>query len=338
MPFEVFRRHQRSCSRSSRSWPCSASWSPTACPGCSAPATPGRDQPVVNALRQDDLSAATSTRWQAQRSTGQPVRVAADPYFGPSPVRRHSKTRDLVDALILQHEADRLGMPAGPEVGTRVAQAGHRRQDDRASSSRRCWAGFNNRVSGDQLLADIANQVRLSQRPATPRLSSPMVTPYDVFQAYRDQNERVAAKLVEVPVEQVPRPGPRAVRGGDPGVLRQVQGCPARPVAADARASRSPARFRSRSSRSTAMPWPAASRTSSPRPSCAPPTRTASRSSRSSRSGRPAQRPLRRPARADPAGHPAVRGRPRRAGLARWPRRRHRPRSSTSSRRSRRTS
>ena len=37
-----------------------------------------------------------------------------------------------------------------------------------------------------------------------------MVTPYDVFRAYRDQNERVAAKLVEVPVEKflakVPEP------------------------------------------------------------------------------------------------------------------------------------
>ena len=38
------------------------------------------------------------------------------------------------------------------------------------------------------------------------------MTPYDVFQAYRDQNERVAARLVEIPVEKflgkVPEPTP----------------------------------------------------------------------------------------------------------------------------------
>jgi peptidyl-prolyl cis-trans isomerase D len=69
---------------------------------------------------------------------------------------------------------------------------------------------LNNRVSGDQLLADIANQVRLAQVRSL--LSAPLVTPYDVFQAYRDQNERVAARLVEIPVEKflgkVPEPTP----------------------------------------------------------------------------------------------------------------------------------
>ncbi len=69
---------------------------------------------------------------------------------------------------------------------------------------------LNNRVSGDQLLADIANQVRLAH--VRQLLRAPLVTPYDVFQAFRDQNERVAAKLVEIPVEKflgkVPEPTP----------------------------------------------------------------------------------------------------------------------------------
>ena len=51
-------------------------------------------------------------------------------------LRRRHITRALVDALILQHEADALKMPDGPEVGQRVAQAGDRRQDDHATSSR----------------------------------------------------------------------------------------------------------------------------------------------------------------------------------------------------------
>jgi hypothetical protein len=69
-------------------------------------------------------------------------------------------------------------------------------------------AGFNNRISGEQILADIANQVRLAN--VQQLLGSPTVTPYDVFRVYRDQNERVAAKLIELPVEkflaQVPEP------------------------------------------------------------------------------------------------------------------------------------
>jgi peptidyl-prolyl cis-trans isomerase D len=42
------------------------------------------------------------------------------------------------------------------------------------------------------------------------------VTPYDVFRAYREQNERVSAKLVEVPVEKflakVPEPSPQEIQ------------------------------------------------------------------------------------------------------------------------------
>ncbi len=72
---------------------------------------------------------------------------------------------------------------------------------------------LNNRVSGDQLLADIANQVRLAN--VRRLLGTPLVTPYDVFQAYRDQNERVAAKVVEVPVEKFLAKVPEPTAGGD---------------------------------------------------------------------------------------------------------------------------
>ena len=47
--------------------------------------------------------------------------------------------------------------------------------------------------------------------------------------AYRDQNERVSAKLVEIPVEkflaQVPEPSPQEIQS----YLRSVQGRPPRP-------------------------------------------------------------------------------------------------------------
>ena len=69
-------------------------------------------------------------------------------------------------------------------------------------------ARMNNRLSGEQLLALIADQVRLQRVRILP--GSPLVTPYDVFRTYRDQNERVSAKAVEIPVEKflakVPEP------------------------------------------------------------------------------------------------------------------------------------
>jgi peptidyl-prolyl cis-trans isomerase D len=47
-------------------------------------------------------------------------------------------------------------------------------------------------------------------------LGAPIVTPYDVFRAYRDQNERVAAKAVEVPADKflakVPVPSPQEIQ------------------------------------------------------------------------------------------------------------------------------
>jgi len=75
-------------------------------------------------------------------------------------------------------------------------------------------ARLNNRVSGEQLLADVANQVRLAH--VRQLLGAPLVTPYDIFRNYRDQNERVSAKLVEVPVEKflakVPEPSSKEVQ------------------------------------------------------------------------------------------------------------------------------
>jgi peptidyl-prolyl cis-trans isomerase D len=121
-----------------------------------------------------------------------------NPYLGRNPFGG-TKDRDLIDALILQHEADRLGMPAGPEIGKEVLK---NITQGRMTSGlfEALLSRFNNRVSGEQLLVDIANQVRLQKVRGL--LGDPIVTPYDVFRAYRDQNERVSAKIVEVPVEK----------------------------------------------------------------------------------------------------------------------------------------
>jgi len=74
--------------------------------------------------------------------------------------------------------------------------------------------GFGNQVSGEQILHDISNQIRLSK--VRQLLGTPVVTPLDVFRAYRDQNERVAVKAASFPVasyiSKVPEPTDAQVR------------------------------------------------------------------------------------------------------------------------------
>ena len=149
-----------------------------------------------------------------------------------------TKDRDLVDALILEHEADRLGLPAGPDAGRDFLKTitGDQMTSEIFDS---LLARMNNRVSGEQLLALIADQVRLQKVRLLP--GNPLVTPYDVFRTYRDQNERVSAKAVEIPVEKflakVPEPSPAEIAGP----VREIQGRLARPGPRDARFQGPPA-------------------------------------------------------------------------------------------------
>ncbi|WP_337176726.1 hypothetical protein [Paludisphaera sp.] len=108
------------------------------------------------------------------------------------------KQRDLIDALILEKEADRLGMPADTATGRDWLRAVTNNRINRETFEQ-LYAPFSGDVTQEQLLADIANQVRLAKVRMLG--GEPLVTPYDVYRAYRGQNERVAAKLVEIPVE-----------------------------------------------------------------------------------------------------------------------------------------
>ena len=115
MPFEVFRRHQKKLLAIFAILAMFGFVVSDSLPRLLSSNTTGRDQPVVTlygkTIYQSDLN-----EMQAERSQRQPVRLRLIPYFGRTPFGG-LKTRDLVDALILQHEADRLGIPAGPEVG-----------------------------------------------------------------------------------------------------------------------------------------------------------------------------------------------------------------------------
>jgi len=205
MPFEVFRRHQRKLLATFAILAMFGFVVSDSLPKLLSPSTSGRDQPIATlygkTVYQSDLN-----EMAVQRSNANQFVSRLSPFSGPNPFGA-LKTRDLVDALILQHEADRLGIPAGPEMGREwLKQATQNRMTRELFEA--VMTGFNNQVSGEQILADIANQVRLANVRAL--LGQPMVTPYDIFRSYRDHNERVGAKVVEIPVEkflaQVPEP------------------------------------------------------------------------------------------------------------------------------------
>ncbi len=101
-------------------------------------------------------------------------------------------TRSLVDALILREEADRLGMPTGPEI----ARAWLRQRVPGMTPElfELILSRFNDKVSGEQILDAISGQIRIAN--VRDLIGAPTVTPLDVFNAYRDQTERVSARAV----------------------------------------------------------------------------------------------------------------------------------------------
>jgi peptidyl-prolyl cis-trans isomerase D len=211
MPFEVFRRHQRKLLAIFAILAMFGFVVSDSLPKLLNPSVAGRDQPIVTlygkTIYRSALNAMFEQRMMANTFVSEMIRLPDRKPFGGT------KDRDLVDALILQHEADRLGMPAGPEQGRLFLK---RITGDQMTSTmfEFLLSRLNNRVSGDQLLADIGNQVRLGH--VRRMLESPLVTPYDVFRSYREESERVAAKVVEIPVAKfvalVPEPSPEEIQ------------------------------------------------------------------------------------------------------------------------------
>ncbi len=171
-----------------------------------------RDQPVVNlygrTVYQSDLNGMQRERILANRFL-----FRLSPRFGQEPFGG-VRTRELVDALILRHEADRLGIPADVETGKDFVKRITMGQMN-GEWFDRLMVDFRNEVADEEVLTAIADQVRLNYvhgiyGDPNRLIGGPMVTPFDIYRAYRDQNEKVSAKLVEVPVEKfldkVPEP------------------------------------------------------------------------------------------------------------------------------------
>ena len=205
MPFEVFRRHQKKLLAVFAILAMFGFVVSDSLPKLLNPNSGGRDQEVVTLYGKTIYRSALNLMHEKRNNANI---FMAD--INPSRGRNQfggTKDRDLVDALILEHEADSLGLPAGHEVGKdflRTITGGQMTGEIFDA----LLARMNNRVSGEQLLALIGDQVRLQRVRILP--GGPLVTPYDVFRTFRDQNERVSGKAVEIPVEKfldkVPEP------------------------------------------------------------------------------------------------------------------------------------
>jgi peptidyl-prolyl cis-trans isomerase D len=203
MPFAVFRRHQRKLLAVFAILAMFGFVVADSLPRLLSGNSAGGGNPVVVELygkpvRQSDLVQMRAQRNSANLFMGELTGMSqmgrgVQNFFGDL------STRSIVDALILEHEATRLGMPVGPEVGRewlKKATDGRLTRDIFEALLSR----FNNRISGEQLLTDIANQVRISN--VRNLLGAPVVTPLEVFQTYRDQNERVSVRAVGFPVAE----------------------------------------------------------------------------------------------------------------------------------------
>ena len=156
-------------------------------------------------IHWNDLGAINEQRQRANRFMAYAGR---DPNFFGGTSRA-----ELVDALILEHEADRLGIPSNSEFARKWIDL----QTFGAMNAQLfevILGRFDNKVSGEQLLSDVASQVRLLL--ARQEVALPVVTPLDVFRSYRDQSERASFKVVPFLVDsfadKVPEPSDAEIR------------------------------------------------------------------------------------------------------------------------------
>ncbi len=209
MPFAIFRRHQRKLLAVFAILAMFGFVVADSLPRLLNSGPAGSENPKVvdlygKEVRRSDLSEILTQRRNANLFMAE---LSGNPqFFGGL------DTKSLVDAMILKHEADKLGMPGGPAVAREWLK-------QRAGSIMTkelfelLLSRFNNTITGEQLLTDIASQIRISNV----RLlnGSPVVTPLDVFQAYKDQNERMVVRAVPFRVEdflsKVPEPTPAQI-------------------------------------------------------------------------------------------------------------------------------
>ncbi len=153
-------------------------------------------------VRQGELNRMANERSRANRFV-----KAIEPRFPEAPFGGTS-TRELVDALILEHEADKLGITPTVDFAKNWLTTTFKDRVDGRLLEQIYNKNFHNEVTDEQLLHELANQLRIYRVRTLP--VTPIVSPLDVFQAYRDQTERVSLNAVALAVDdfvaQVPEP------------------------------------------------------------------------------------------------------------------------------------
>ena len=141
------------------------------------------DRPV----RRSDLQEMDQERQRANRFMAYLTEGMVPKFFGGT------TEPELIDALILQKEADRLEIPATSTFARRwlSQQTGGKIT---AAYFESILSKFDQQVAGEELLINVASQIRIMM--ARQEVAVPVVTPLDVYQNYRDQNERASFKAV----------------------------------------------------------------------------------------------------------------------------------------------
>ena len=198
MPFAVFRRHQRKLLAIFAILAMFAFVVADSLPRLLSGNQSGVPNPEIvklygRTIRRGDLARMTNERNDANQFFAQLAMMIEScapvtQFFGPL------TTEAMVDALILEHEADRLGMP----VSAKNASDWLKGQRFGSAMTKEVFElilrRFNNRISGEQLLTAISNQIRLAS--VQQLLGYPVVTPLDVFNTYRDA-ERAGLALAQ---------------------------------------------------------------------------------------------------------------------------------------------
>ena len=203
MPFEVFRRHQKKMLAVLAIFAMVAFTLDFSLFRNSGAVGPRLNDVAFNLygepVTQRDLLEIKVERLRANRFMQALNRMFGPEWFGGT------TDEQLQDALILQHEADRLEMPRTPEVAKlwlRDVTGGQLTPaifDEIYRENFSSQDGFE--ATDEQVLADLANQIRLQQVSRLPGgsflgVDLSGVTPLDVYRSFRDQNERVSANFV----------------------------------------------------------------------------------------------------------------------------------------------
>ena len=206
-------------------------------------------------VRRSDLALMGQKREHANRFMAYAGR---DPNFFGGTTRA-----ELLDAIILKHEADSLGIPETADYARQwVDQQTFGAMN--ATFFELILSKFDKKIGGEELLIDLAGQIRLLK--ASEQIATPVFTPLDVFRNYRDQTERTSFKavpfLVDSFVDKVGEPTDAEVRD----LYEKFKAALPDPTGPDP-GFKVPARSRSSSSGSTPTSWRRRPRTRSPRTS-----------------------------------------------------------------------